>query len=72
MLSSPTDELDPLLKELKEEIHRAIRSFALAAIYNPSFDTLAIMAALKVDRKNLLVDILREIADNIQELNSLQ
>jgi len=67
MSSTPQDNLNEVLKELKEDLHRKLRNHALGVIYSPGVAEMAILTALQVDRKTLLVDILREIADELQE-----
>jgi len=67
----PTDIRDPLYQELKDIYKMSIKNASLGVVFSPPTSDLALMTVLQVDRKTFLVDILREIADDLEKLTSL-
>lgn len=59
-----------LLEELRDRYKRSVRDFALSKVFDPSFADMALLTVMKVDRKTLLVDILREVADGLEQLDN--
>jgi len=71
MSSIPADVREEAYQELKEIYKREIRNVSLTIVLSPPTSDLALMTVLQVDRKTFLVDILREIAGDLEKLTSL-
>lgn len=71
MSSIPVDVREEAYQELKEIYKREIRNVSLTIVLSPPTSDLALMTVLQVDRKTFLVDILREIAGDLEKLTSL-